>query len=46
MNWPRTYASYADMRVAQGQDWKATQGRYTATDAWTKQYGQNEQSFI
>lgn len=35
---PRTYASYADKRAAQGQDYKASQGRQAAVDAWNNKY--------
>ena len=42
---PRTYASYADKRQAQGQGWKATKGRYAATDAWNNQYGKRDTSY-
>lgn len=38
---PRTYASYADKRAAQGQDYKASQGRQAAVDAWNKKYAFN-----
>lgn len=36
---PRTYASYAQKRAAQGQYDKAERGRNAAVDAFNKQYG-------
>lgn len=38
---PRTYASYADKRAAQGQDYKASRGRQAAVDAWNNKYAFN-----
>ena len=42
---PRTYASYAQKRAAQGQDDKAMSGQLAARDAWNKQYGENDMQF-
>lgn len=42
---PRTYASYADKRRAQGQDDKAWQGTVAARDAYNKQYGTNDSHY-
>ena len=36
---PRTYASYAAKRAAQGQTAKAKQGQQAARDAWNREYG-------
>ena len=36
---PRTYASYADKRAAQGKNNKAWQGQVAARDAFNKQFG-------
>ena len=41
---PRTYASYADKRRAQGQDDKAFRGTQAAANAWNKEYGYNNNS--
>jgi hypothetical protein len=38
---PRTYASLANKRDAQGQNYKAAKARQAARDAWNKQYGYN-----
>ena len=38
---PRTYASYADKRRAQGQNDKAFKGTQAAANAWNKEYGYN-----
>lgn len=40
---PRTYASYAQKRAAQGQMDKAQSGRQAAANAWNKQYGRNDE---
>lgn len=37
---PRTYASYADKRRAQGQNDKAFRGTQAAANAWNKEYGE------
>ena len=42
---PRTYASYAQKRAAQGQAAKATAGRMAARDAWNKQYGYDDSQY-
>lgn len=41
---PRTYASYADKRRAQGQNDKAFKGTQAAANAWNKEYGYNHNS--
>ena len=41
---PRTYASYADKRRAQGQNDKAFKGTQAAANAWNKEYGYNNNS--
>ena len=38
---PRTYASYADKRRAQGQNDKAFQGVQAATNAWNKEFSRD-----
>lgn len=40
---PRTYASYADKRQAQGQMDKAQQGQQAARNAFNKKYGEERQ---
>lgn len=40
---PRTYASYANKRQAQGQMDKAEQGKQAARNAFNKQYGSERQ---
>ena len=42
---PRTYASYAQKRAAQGQDDKAWQGQVAARNAFNKQYGTDNQYY-
>lgn len=45
---PRTYASYAYKRQAQGgllNQWKAVDGKQAAIDAWNKQYGKNTDNY-
>ena len=42
---PRTYASYADKRRAQGKDDKAWQGTVAAKDAYNKQFGTDYTSY-
>lgn len=44
---PRTYASYAQKRAAQGglrNQWKAANGQQAAVNAWNNQYGDNTYS--
>ena len=41
---PRTYASYAQKRAAQGQDDKAWAGRKAAVDAFNKNYGHDDET--